>query len=151
MNRICPRCRTVYSYSLGECPRGCNKKSRRESNKVYDKCQRKNQDFYSSKEWKRLREACKNKFSGLCIWTLYKHKRIVKGRIAHHIIPVDVDKDLSLKLYNLIFVSDEAHAEIHMKYSEAPKDYFKDVNEEILKEIYDCLDQWSDDDKGWGI
>lgn len=85
---------------------------RREANKIYDKCQRKNQDFYSSKEWKRLRETCKNKFSGLCIC---KHKRIIKGRIAHHIIPVDVDKDLSLKVYNLIFVSDEVHAEIHIQ------------------------------------
>lgn len=151
MNRICPRCKTVYSYASKECPNGCNKKARKEANEIYDKTQRKNQDFYSSKEWKRLREACKNKYSGLCIWTLYKHKRIVKGKIAHHIVPLEVNEELGLKLYNLLYVSDEAHREIHTLIQMCHKDNFALLNESLLKEIQDYKTKWYDSDEGVGI
>jgi len=151
MNRICPRCRTVYSYVSKECPNGCNKKSRREANRVYDETQRKNQDFYSSKEWKRLREACRNKYSGLCIWTLYKHKRIVKGRIAHHIVPLEINKNLGLKLHNLLYVSDEAHGEIHAKLDMSSAKDFGLLNESILEEIAAYIERWHEEDEGVGI
>ena len=48
MKRICPRCKALYSYDYKECPFGCSKKNKRESNKVYDKCQRERKDFYDS-------------------------------------------------------------------------------------------------------
>lgn len=151
MNRICPRCKKVYSYASKECPMGCNKKARAESNKIYDKHQRANHDLYNSKEWKRLREACKNKFSGLCIWTLYKYKKIVKGRVAHHIVPVEVAPELALSLSNLIFISDEVHREIHAQYILATKEHFGLLNESILEEIRDYIDKFVDDDEGVGI
>lgn len=154
MNRICPRCHTVYSYASKECPNKCNAKQKYERNKVYDKCQRKNHDFYNSKEWKFLREACKNKFSGICIWTYYKYKKIVHGEVAHHIIPVSVSKDLSLSLSNLIYLSEDAHREIHMNYYvEGCRNVeeFNLVNEGILKDIYDCIKKWNEQDEGVGV
>lgn len=151
MNRICPRCKTVYSYASKECPKGCNKKHKRETDKIYNKYQRKNQDFYDSKEWRLLREACKNKFSGLCVWTLYKHKRIVKGKIAHHIVPLEINEKLGLKLYNLLYVSDEAHREIHMRLDMSSIEHFGLLNESILEEIEDIIEKWRDEDEGVGI
>ncbi|MGL4863572.1 MAG: hypothetical protein ACRC4T_10695 [Cetobacterium sp.] len=116
MNKICPRCRAVYSYSIGQCPNQCSSKAKLEDNRVYDRCQRDNKEFYSSKEWKRLRAVCKDKFSGLCLWSLYKHNKIKRGLIAHHIIPLSDDLNKGLQLSNLVYLSDEAHREIHKLY-----------------------------------
>lgn len=151
MKRICPRCRTVYSYSSKECPLGCNKKNKRESNKVYDKCQREHKDFYDSLAWKKLREACKNRFSGICIWTLYKHKRMVKGKIAHHIVPVEIKKELALNIDNLLYVSDEAHREIHMRMDTSSAKDFGLLNKSILEEIGAYIKRWHEEDEGVGV
>lgn len=151
MKRICPRCRTVYSYDFKECPLGCNKKNKKESDKIYNKCQRVNQDFYDSKEWRILREACKNRFSGICIWTLYKHKRMVKGRVAHHIVPVEINKNLALNIDNLIYVSDEAHREIHLNLDTSSSKEFGLLNEGILKEIEAYIERWHEQDEGVGV
>lgn len=150
MNRICPRCHTVYSYSLKECPNGCYSKSKKENSKLYDKLCRKNKEFYGSKEWKFLREACRKKYSNICIWTLYKHKKIVKGKIAHHIVPVEVNYELALKLDNLIFVSDEAHREIHKSYMMCGKEDFELLNKKILELIRKYQLKWETTDEGWG-
>lgn len=116
MNKICPRCRTVYSYSIGRCPNECTLKVKRESNRLYDREQRKNKEFYSSKEWRKLRKVCKERFAGLCLWSLYKHNSIKKGRITHHIVPLSENKSKGLLLSNLVYLSDEAHREIHKLY-----------------------------------
>lgn len=136
MNRICPRCRTVYKYNADGCPNGCSKKIKRESDKLYDKTKRKNKEFYGSKEWKRLRIACKNKFDGICIWSFFKYNRLVKGKIAHHIVMVAEDKGLALNLNNLIFVSDKAHREIHTRYN------ISGFNKRIHKELFYLVDRW---------
>ncbi|MGL5988132.1 HNH endonuclease [Cetobacterium sp.] len=143
MNRICPRCRKVYSYSLKECPNGCAKKTRSESNRIYDKCQRENQGFYNSKEWKRLRESCRNKFSELCLWSLYKHKRVKKGSLVHHIVPLSEDKSKGLSLSNLVYLCDEAHREIHRLYK---TDQIK-----TIKEIKEFIKIWKVEYGGGGI
>lgn len=146
MERICPRCQRVYSYEINECPNGCNKKRKKESNEVYNKYQRQNQSLYDSTAWKKLREACRNKFDGICIWSLYKHKRLVKGTLAHHIILIEEDKNLALNLSNLIFVSDEAHREIHRSYDVAG------FNKAIQEKLFEYVKRWeSKDNKGWGI
>lgn len=158
MNRICPRCQRVYSYEQGECPKGCNAKRKKETNRMYDKYQRKNHDFYNSKEWKVLREACKNKFSGLCIWSLYKHKRMIKGTTAHHIKPVELNKEDALKLSNLIFVCDEAHREIHKEYSKITYEEYMlldddakiKVNKKIREKLYRYVRRFVENDEGWG-
>lgn len=129
MNRICPRCRTIYSYSVGSCPNGCSLKAKRESDRIYDRDQRKNKEFYSSKEWKQLRNVCKERFSGLCLWSLYKHNRIKKGRITHHIVPLSDDKSKGLLLSNLVYLSDEAHREIHKLYETDQIQTIKEIKE----------------------
>ncbi|MGL5710289.1 MAG: hypothetical protein ACRCW9_05535 [Cetobacterium sp.] len=116
MNKICPRCGKVYSYSVGSCPNQCSSKARTEANRVYDRCQRDNSSFYNSREWKKLRESCKNRYSGLCVWSLYKHKRIIKGTTAHHIVPLSQDRSKGMELNNLVYLSDGAHREVHRLY-----------------------------------
>lgn len=116
MNKICPRCGKVYSYSIGQCPNECSSKAKLEANRVYDRCQRDNKEFYSSREWRRLREVCREKFSGVCVWSLYMHRKAKRGTTAHHIVPLSQDKNKGLELSNLVYLSDEAHREIHKLY-----------------------------------
>ena len=142
MNKICPRCRTVYSYSIGQCPNHCSSKAKLEDNRVYDRCQRDNKEFYSSKDWKRMREICKGKFSGLCLWSLYKHNKIKRGLIAHHIVPLSEDLNKGLKLSNLVYVSDEAHREIHKLY--------ESEQQETIQLIRKFIEVW-DIEHGRGI
>lgn len=143
MNRICPRCRKVYSYADKTCPNGCSEKAKKESDKIYDKYQRVNKDLYNSKEWKFIREACKKRFSGLCIWSLYKYKRIIVGNLTHHIIPVEDDKEKSLDFSNLVYLSNEAHREIHELY--------EDEKKETQKLLHEYMDTWDDEDEGVGV
>lgn len=113
--KSCPRCNTLYEVG-SVCPRGCQQKVKRESNKVYDETQRKNADIYHSKEWKVLRIICLNNFDNLCLWSLFKYKRIVRAELIHHIIEVEEDRTKAFDVNNLIPVSDEAHREIHELY-----------------------------------
>lgn len=143
MNKICPRCRKVYSYNDRTCPNGCSDKRKKESNKVYDKEQRTNKDLYNSREWKLLREACKKRFSGLCIWSLYAHERIVHGTLTHHIEPVEDSEDKALNPDNLIYLSDTAHREIHELYNND-----KEVTQALLLEY---IKLWDETDEGVGL
>lgn len=143
MNKICPRCRKVYSYDDKVCPNGCSDKTKRESDKVYDQEQRVNQDLYNSREWKFLRDNCRKKFSGLCIWSLYKEKRIIQGKLTHHIVPVEDNKKKALDPMNLIYLSDAAHREIHELYEED-----KEGTQSLL---FDYIREWEESDEGVGL
>lgn len=131
--RLCPRCNSQYEYGT-KCPNGCQDKLKTKSNKVYDKFQRKNQRLYTSKEWITLRKVCRNRFDGLCIWNYMKHKRITPGTISHHIVEVNENSRRSLDLNNLIYVSDEAHREIHELY--------KDNKQATQRELFEMINKW---------
>lgn len=113
---ICPRCRTKHLRGT-KCPNGCYERSRKESNKIYDKYLRKNADFYNSSAWKRLRAVCHNKYNHICLYSYFKYKQIVKSETVHHIIELEDDKSKSLDINNLIPVCNSAHSEIHSLYS----------------------------------
>jgi 5-methylcytosine-specific restriction endonuclease McrA len=95
-------------------------KQKKESERVYDKYQRKNRDLYSSARWQSLRDTCIARDS-ICLWSYYKEKKIVPGRMVHHIIEVEESKNRSFDINNLIFVSDAAHREIHKLYNNGEK------------------------------
>ena len=111
----------------------CYNKAKKESQRVYDREQRKNADFYSSKEWVRLTELCKNKFKGLDIYRLYKYRVYTSGELSHHVEELNDNKERALDIKNLIYLSDESHREIHTAYNKSKED--KRVMQEYLFEI----------------
>jgi 5-methylcytosine-specific restriction endonuclease McrA len=106
-------------------------KRRKLDNKVYDKFQRKNKDIYSSARWQRLRDSCIARDS-ICLWSYYKDKKIVQGKMVHHIIEVEDNISRAYDISNLIFVSDAAHREIHKLYNNGEKER---VQRELLEMI----------------
>ena len=113
--RFCDRCKTKYPYGE-ECPNKCKAKAKKESDSYYNTYQRSHTAFYESRAWRKLRLVCKNRFDGLCLWSYVKHKKIVQGTLAHHIIEVRDAQSNSLDINNLIWLSDDAHREIHKLY-----------------------------------
>lgn len=57
--------------------------------------------------------------------------RIVPGRIAHHIAPVNERPELKLDGRNIIYVSDKTHQMIHAEYNKGTKE-----KEEMQRRLY---------------
>lgn len=86
--------------------------------KEYDRDNR-NQEarsFYHSRQWNLLQRAVASRANFADEYILRTENRMVKGRIAHHIYPVDEYPDLRLQPNNLIYVSDKTHRMIHEAY-----------------------------------
>ena len=128
---MCSRCNSKYQYGES-CPKGCFKKAKKEAQAVYDKYQRKNKAFYSSAEWLKIRKVCIAR-DGMCLWTYYKHNLIANGEVVHHIIEVDEDKEKSLSVDNLIYLSTQAHSHIHKLYKGDKRAIQKELSEMVKK------------------
>lgn len=79
--------------------------------------------FYSSQEWKKLRQQAIDYFFALDIYSYYKYDIIEFGETVHHIIPICEDFNKRNDIKNLIFLTESNHQCIHelMKKSEAEK------------------------------
>lgn len=79
--------------------------------------------FYSSAEWKKLRQQAIDYYFALDIYSYYKNNLIEFGETVHHIIPIREDFDKRNDIKNLIFLTESNHQRIHelMKKSEAEK------------------------------
>lgn len=69
--------------------------------------------FYHSNQRKHMQALVKMTCHGLDMYAFYAEHRLVKGRIAHHIIPIFQEPDRALDMGNLIYVSDSSHKKIH--------------------------------------
>lgn len=78
--------------------------------------------FYHSNQWKHMQALVKMACHGLDMYAFYVEHRLVKGRIAHHIIPISQEPDRALDMGNLIYVSDSSHKKIHDAYSKSDDD-----------------------------
>lgn len=95
-----------------------------ESRKAYDMTHRnkKSTAFYHSKQWKAVQAAAAARAHYADELILSEERRIVPGRIAHHIQPIADRPELSLSLSNIIYVSDATHKRIHDAYSKGAKE-----------------------------
>lgn len=73
--------------------------------------------FYYSNQWKCMQALVKMTCHGLDMYAFYAEHRLVKGRIAHHIIPISQEPDRALDMGNLIYVSDSSYKKIHSAIS----------------------------------
>ena len=78
--------------------------------------------FYHSNQWKRMQALVKMACHGLDMYAFYVEHRLVKGRIAHHIIPISQEPGRALDMGNLIYVSDSSHKKIHDAYAKSDDD-----------------------------
>ena len=117
LTRICSLCgREVEQGKTCECLK--------QRTKEYD-CEHRNKAskaFYHSQSWRLLQEAVKARAHYADEYIMHYEHRLIEGRIAHHIIPVDERPDLALNPRNIIYVSDRTHKRIHDAYQKSAED-----------------------------
>lgn len=97
----------------------------------------KEQRFYSSHEWIRVRDLVSAKFNYLCINCLINKEEIVFKDNVHHIEELKEDWNKRLDEDNLIPLCDECHKKVHLEYLKGEKFKIKEQLRLIeLKERY---------------
>lgn len=122
--KLCPYCGIKVPQDKEDCINKCKEKRNKLRNKEYDLYNRDKAStkIYRDKRWGKLTQQCKSRFNGLDIYQLYKHKKIVKGELSHHIKEVKEDKNRVYDISNLIYLSNKSHAEIHTAYNKSKED-----------------------------
>ena len=110
------------------------KEERRNYFKRYNDNREEINQFYSSKEWKKIRDIVKTNDLGLCRVCLAKGI-ITHMATVHHIVRFRDDYSLRLELEYLICVCDKCHKRIHDIYNKSEEDKQEMIN--LLQEIRD--------------
>ena len=101
--KICNQlgCNTLIPMSERYCP-AHKREAKRFTSEQYNKYKRNksHQKFYSSREWKQVREAVMQEHGGLCVECM-KLDLIIKADVVDHIIPLEKDYSKRLEISNL--------------------------------------------------
>jgi 5-methylcytosine-specific restriction endonuclease McrA len=138
-------CTKIVADGISYCDYHANKydKKQKERYKEYsnrrrlDAEQKKYQDFYSSDDWKRVRQAVISDYLGMDILEYYRTGRIVEGERIHHIIELSEDFNCRLDVGNLIYLTEQNHRRVHVEYDKSDKD-----KEKMQKMLFELLDKF---------
>lgn len=116
LKKLC-KCGAVIPARKSVCDRCASKYQR-----TYDRYHRKRADYYKDRRWPAVRSLVCDRAMGIDLYQLYKYNRLVQGRLAHHIQPLEDAPSLAYDLDNLIWLSDASHHEIHALYDSGKKE-----------------------------
>lgn len=132
LKKICRRCGT--RLNPGErCKCLGTKINTKQRMEKYDKTKRNPtaMEFYKSTKWHKTRAKVIAIAGGLDEWAL--SRGIVQpGSIVHHIIPRAEDPERALDVDNLILLSPQSHAIIHIWYDKSPEEKAR-IQAELLR------------------
>ena len=131
LKRTCTICGKLHR--VGElCPKA------KERYKEYNEYRRSDEAmrFYNSRAWKKIALMIKERDHGLDQYELLVNKKIVKGELVHHIIPVEEEPARRLDLRNLIYVSRKSHKLIHEAYEES-----EDGKKRLQKALFSVINR----------
>lgn len=100
--------------------------------RLQDELGRKYQEFYNSKEWRRLRPNIIASLLGMDILEYYTSGQISNGERLHHIVELEDDWSLRLDSLNLIYLTEKNHRIVHAAYERSTKDK-KLMQDKLLK------------------
>lgn len=129
LKKLCSKCGAAMNQGVGSLCGACSATHQ----KYYDKYKRSNKGFYKTREWRVLTALCKARFNGLDAYEYFVNKRVMKGVVSHHIIPVEDDISLAHDPNNLIYLSNATHKRIHVLYEKSEK--IKKETQNLLKNI----------------
>lgn len=136
LKKIC-RCGKIIDLGDGICTECKSKQQQRtkERHKQYksNRNDRREQKFYTSKEWLQLKEHLKVKYKGLCLWSYFIDNKIVMADVNHHIEPVKESWNKRLDIYNVIPLSNRMHQIIHKKYETDKEKTQQELRELLFK------------------
>ncbi|OSA88820.1 UNVERIFIED_ORG: hypothetical protein B2H93_17300 [Clostridium botulinum] len=95
-------------------------KARHKEYKHY-RTDKKEQSFYSSKEWLPIKEKAKALYDGIDIYSYYVLNKLEYGQTMHHIEELKDNWDRRLDINNLIYLTESNHQIIHKLYKEGKK------------------------------
>lgn len=129
---ICKRCsrcgKRIQTGTICEC-----QKNRHKEYKRY-RTDDKEQSFYSSKEWKILKDKVKDRFNGIDIYSYYVLGKIEYGQTTHHIETLKDNWDKRLDIENLIYLTESNHQKIHAA--------MKANKKEIMDMLYKLIERF---------
>lgn len=82
---------------------------------------KKEQCFYSSKEWLPIKEKAKALYDGIDIYSYYVLNKLEYGQTMHHIEELKDNWDRRLDINNSIYLTESNHQIIHKLYKEGKK------------------------------
>ena len=96
------------------------------------------QKFYHSMEWQRLRAYMLGYYKGYCIYCLLKENKLSEAKDVHHIVTLKDDWDKRADKNNLICLCRDCHLYIHEQYERSPR-----YKREMISLLKALLDKWT--------
>lgn len=116
LKRLCPKCNKVISITEKYCDehKSIDDERKKERFKKYkqNRTDDKEQKFYRSKEWKKVRWNALARNNFLC-QRCFKMNRIKSAELVHHITTIKLDWERRLDINNLEPLCNECHKVIH--------------------------------------
>ena len=132
----CSRCgKIVPTGKKCDCVSAVKKARDRDYNKNWR--DKKSQDFYTSREWKRIRDFIMLRYDGVDVYEYAETGEIIKADVVHHIIPLSEDTERRLDESNLIPLSHASHNHIHDVYDKG-----EDQKREMQNRLRECIEQY---------
>ena len=155
-NKYCDKCRAIVEAQEKARLKALEKNGeyRKASNKrrALNNRNNKEQCFYASLSWRRLREYVLGQCKGICVYCLMEHNRFTEGKDVHHIVTLKEDWERRLDSDNLICLCRECHLNIHHVYTqgEGARIKLQEKLQKFMKEFKDKynidLDYYDEDD-----
>ncbi|WP_017416777.1 hypothetical protein [Clostridium tunisiense] len=83
---------------------------------------KKEQDFYNTLEWKRIRDVARAMQNGVDVFSYYILDKVEEAETYHHIIEIKEDWTRRLDIDNLIGLTESNHRRIHKLYNKSIRD-----------------------------
>ena len=130
-------CKNKVPYGVKYCDEHSDEDKKRYIDYKNRRDDKKEQQFYSSKQWRDFREYISKKQFGLDLIEWYKGN-VVSAEVYHHIIEIKDNWDLRIDENNLIGLTQENHMKIHKLMDKSDKDKEEVIKmlKEILKKFY---------------
>lgn len=151
LKKLCPRCHKLIDISMAYCS-DCqvkvdaereaffarrNPEKDKQRHKYYkaNRTDKKEQRFYSGKDWDVLKQYLASQYHGMCVVTYVRDHLIVPFYTMHHIVEVKDDWNRRFDPKNIIPVSESVHQKIHRLYQTSHKQETQAMLFKILEEF----------------
>lgn len=135
LKKLCPRCNTLIDIRERYCEKHQKQYEQYQKDRQKDyrkrRTDKRESNFYCSKEWLQLKDHLKIKYKGMCLYTYLVEDRIVPADEYHHIEPIKDNWDKRLDVYNVIPLSYAVHRKITALY----KTNKKEATQKMLREL----------------
>ena len=133
LKKLCPGCGKLIDYNQAYCIQCANKYKQRYKQYKANRTDIKEQKFYTSVQWKRMRELIKVRDKGLCRMCLCKGD-VRYMNTVHHIEELKDCWGKRINPNNLICLCESCHQTVHREYLKGESEK-KEMQSELRKII----------------